>query len=97
MKLSASILATLCAVSATGCEPIYMAPPATPTQPVEMAPVDPRIETIEGVEFAQPPPDHQPAVAPVAPRRQVVRPLPPPPPPQPQIQRRDPCPACGMG
>src|SRR5687767_9563690 len=38
MKLSTSVLATLCALGTTGCEPIYMAPPVAPTQPtVEMA------------------------------------------------------------
>jgi hypothetical protein len=95
MKLPASVLATLCAV---GCEAAYTQEPQYPSQPVETYEIaDPRIETIEQVEFAQPPGDEldeiEPAVAPVRQpvRRVVVQPV------QPQVVHSDPCPACGMG
>ena len=92
MKLPASVLATLCAV---GCEAAYVAEPSYPTQPPETYEIaDPRIETIQPVEFATPPPG-EPGVAPVAPRK-VERVLVPVQVPQ-QIQHHDPCPACGMG
>ena len=93
--------ALLCALAAaTGCETMYQAPAQAPAQsqvePVEELVPDPRVETIEPVEFAKPPPEMTPAVAPVAPRfvpaprpalRKRVQPAP----------DRDPCPACGMG
>ncbi len=92
MKLPAAVLATLCAV---GCEAAYVAEPAYPAQPADSYEVaDPRIETIEPVQFAQPP--GKPAVAPVrTPRQPRVVPATVPPPSQ--ITHVDPCPACGMG
>jgi hypothetical protein len=77
----------LCALA--GCETAYYAAPTTPSQPeteIEMIEVDPRLETIETVQFATPP-----GVAPV--QQSVPKRQPPPPPPV----HIDDCPACGMG
>ncbi len=95
MKLSASVLAKLCAlgVATGGCETAYLPSPNHPTQEVEpdesyeVESVDPRLETIETIRFATPP-----GVAPVqqTPVQSKLRPPPPP-------VHIDNCPACGMG
>jgi len=95
VKLSASVLAKLCAlgVAAGGCETAYLPPPNHPGQVVEVEPdeayvVDPRLETIETTHFARPP-----GVAPVEHTPVYRAPKRPPPPPV----YIDNCPACGMG
>ena len=89
MKLSASVLAKLCAlgVAAGGCETAYMPAPNHPNQVESVEEYDPRLETIDTIHFATPP-----GVAPVEQTPVQTKRRPPPPP-----VHIDNCPACGMG